>query len=103
MNKLLSRSASVVLRLILYHGEVYRLAPTGRWIRILRGRAWVTYAAKDILLARGDEAHFASGQGFALVSAVGRTPLVLEILGPESRISSSILSPVLRLATGTRH
>ncbi len=100
MNKLVSPSDSVILRLVLYRGEVYRLPPAGRGVRILKGRAWVTHAGEDILLRRGDEAQLACGQGFALASAVGCTPLVLEVLGQDCRTSSSVLSPVFSQATG---
>ena len=98
MNKSVSRSASVLLRLVLYRGEVYRVPPAGRGVRTLRGRAWVTYGGEDILLTRGDETQFASGQGAALVSAVGCVPLVLEVLGQDRRTSSSALRSVLSLA-----
>jgi len=76
MNELVSGSANVILRLVLYRGEVYRLPPAGRGVRILKGRAWVSHAGQDILLARGDEAHLAAGQGLTLVSTVGCAPLI---------------------------
>ena len=95
MNKSVSRSASVLLRLVLYRGEVYRVPPAGRGVRILKGRAWITYGEEDILLTCGDETDLASGQGAALVSAVGRAPLVLEVLGQDRRTSPSTFRPVL--------
>jgi hypothetical protein len=95
MNKSESRLASVLLRLILYRGEVYRVPPAGQGVRILKGRAWATYGGEDILLAHGDETHFASGHGAALVSAVGCAPLILEVLGQDRRASPSALHPVL--------
>jgi len=95
MNELVSGSANVILRLVLYRGEVYRLPPAGRGVRIVKGRAWVSHAGQDILLARGDEAHLAAGQGLTLVSTVGCAPLILEILGQDRRAAPSALSPVL--------
>jgi hypothetical protein len=95
MNKSISRSAGVFLRLVLYRGEVYRVPPAGQGVRILRGRAWVTYGGQDILLTRGDETHFASGQDAALVSAVGCAPLVLEVEGQGRRASPLALRSVL--------
>ncbi len=95
MNKSVSRSANVLLRLVLYRGEVYRVPTAGRGVRILKGRAWATYGGEDILLARGDETQFASGQGAALVSAVGCAPLVLEVLGQDRRTLPSALRSVL--------
>jgi hypothetical protein len=100
MNELVSRSADVALRLVLYRGEVYRFSPAGRGLRTLKGRAWVTYSGEDIFLARGDEVCLASGQGFALVSAVGRTPLILEVVAQDCRAASSILSPALSGTAG---
>jgi hypothetical protein len=105
MNEIVSRSASVLLRLVLYRGEVYRVPPVGRGVRILRGRAWVTYAGEDILLARGDEACLASTQGAALVSAVGCAPLVLEVLGRDCRLrlQSYVLFSVRRVRDERLH
>ena len=100
MNEFVSRSDSVALRLVLYRGEVYRFAPAGRGLRIHKGRAWVTYAGEDILLARGDEARLALSQGFALVSPVGCSPLILEIVEQDCWAASSILSPALSPAAG---
>jgi len=100
MNELVSRSADVALRLVLYRGEVYRFPPTGRGLRILKGQAWVSYAGEDILLGRGDATCLASSRGFALVSAVGRTPLILEVVEQDCPAASSILSPVLGGAAG---
>jgi hypothetical protein len=100
MNELVSRSANVTLRLVLYRGEVYRFPPAGRGLRILKGRAWVSYAGEDILLARGDETRLAPGQGFALVSAVGRTPLILEVVEQDCPAASPILSLALSGAAG---
>ena len=100
MNEVVSRSADVVLRLVLYRGDVYRFPPAGRGLRILRGRAWISYAGEDILLARGDEAYLASSQGFALVSPVGCAPLILEIVEQDCRVASSRLNPVLSPAAG---
>ncbi len=95
MNKSVSRSAGVLLRLVLYRGEVYRVPPAGRGVRILKGQAWATYGGEDILLTRGDETQFALGRGAALVSAVGCAPLVLEVLAQDRRASPSTLRPVL--------
>jgi hypothetical protein len=99
MNEFVSRSANVALRLVLYRGDVYRFPPGGRGLRILRGRAWVTYSGEDMFLARGDEACLVPNRGFALVSAVGRTPLILEVV-QDCRAASPALSPALSGAAG---
>jgi hypothetical protein len=84
--------AGVILRLVLYHGEVYRLPEAWRKIRVRSGRAWVTLAGQDTVLACGEEAGLGRGKDFAVVSALGPAPLVLEILGEERRESSAILA-----------
>jgi hypothetical protein len=100
MRELVSPSADVALRLVLYRGEVYRFPPAGRGLRIVKGRAWISYAGEDIVLARGDETHLTSRQGFALVSAVGRTPLILEVVQQDCPAAFSILRPALGGAAG---
>ncbi len=98
MNKSVSSSAGVLLRLVLYRGEVYRVPPTGQGVRVLKGRAWATYGGEDILLTRGEEMDLASGRGAALVSAVGCAPLILEVLGRDRRTSPSAFRPILNPA-----
>jgi hypothetical protein len=82
----------VILRLVLYRGEVYRLPEAWRKIRIRSGLAWLTFAGQDTVLACGEEAGFGPGKDFALVSALGHAPLVLEILGEERRGAYAILA-----------
>jgi hypothetical protein len=85
----------VMLRLVLYPGELYRLPQAGRGIRVCSGRAWTTCEGRDILMAQGETACIASGADAVLISAVGHIPLVLEVLGDSGSISSSIITPVL--------
>ncbi len=100
MNELVSPSADVAMRLVLYRGEVYRFPPAGRGLRIVKGRAWISYAGEDIVLGRGDETCLTSSQGFALVSAVGRTPLILEVVSQDCPVTSPLLSPALSGTAG---
>ena len=69
------------LRLILYKDEVCRLPQACREIRVLSGRAWVTIPEKDMFLNPGDKVVLDSRKAFALASALGNTPLVLEVWG----------------------
>lgn len=81
-------SAAILLRLVLWRNEVFRLSPESRGVRVLAGRAWVTYAGQDLILGRGDEVSITPGGDFALLSALGRRPLIVEILGagrPQAR------------------
>ena len=73
-----TQSLSDMLRLILYKDEVCRLPTTFKEIRVLSGLAWLTINGKDIMLGQGQKIALSSKEGFALVSAMCNTPLVLE-------------------------
>jgi hypothetical protein len=68
------------LRIVVYRGEIARLPAGGRALRAVSGKAWITYAGRDIILAPGEAAALAAGEDIALVSALGRNPLVLELV-----------------------
>jgi hypothetical protein len=92
--------AGVMLRLVLYRGEVYRLPEAWRKLRVRSGLAWVTFAGQDTILACGQEAGLGPGKDFPVVSALGHSPLVLEILGQEHRSSYPILDSAVNPALG---
>ena len=73
-------SSAVALRLVLYEREVYRLPRSCPGIRVVDGEAWVSFAGKDTVLQCGEELQLKSGRDFAVVSTVGRSVLVLEVL-----------------------
>ena len=50
-------------------------------IRVLSGRAWVTVPEKDMFLSPGDKVVLNPQKAFALASALGNVPLVLEVRG----------------------
>jgi hypothetical protein len=99
MNKFAQSSTKVILRLVLYRAEAYRLPRACRGIRVRSGVAWATFTGKDIILGCGEETYVTSGKDFVVVSAVGHTPLVLEILGDTHQgsfsISSCVVDPTL--------
>lgn len=70
-----------MLRLVLYKGEVYRLPATSQGIRVLSGVAWVTVTGEDRFLLSNEQASLRLNNEIALVSALDRTPLVLEVWG----------------------
>ncbi len=76
-----NRQTATMLRLVLYKGEVYRLSAAGRGIRILSGIAWATVAGEDMFLVAGETVTFPLRADGVLVSALSRSPLVLEVLG----------------------
>ena len=74
-----SKMAAAMLRLVLYQHELCRLPPKCRSIRVLAGQAWVTLAGEDLILAAGEKVQFVPTKDFALVSALGSFPLIMEI------------------------
>jgi hypothetical protein len=72
--------AKAMLRLLLYRGELYCLPPMRQCIHVSSGSAWITHAGKDIILTQGGKASLASSKDFALVSALGDSPLIVEIM-----------------------
>jgi hypothetical protein len=93
-------STRVILRLVLYQDEVYRLPEDCQAVRARSGRAWVTFAGRDIVLEAGQEARFGSGKDIAVVSCVGRAPLILEILGRGRRRSILMSGPIANPSMG---
>jgi len=48
-------AASLMLRLLLRHNEVFRLPAASRGIEVVAGMAWVTVNGRDIFLALGEK------------------------------------------------
>ena len=74
-------AASRMVRLLLRHNEVFRLPATSRAIEVVAGTAWVTVNGRDIFLASGERLWLPSRRDSALISALGRTLLILEVFG----------------------
>lgn len=86
----------VALRLVLYSGETYRVDRSSAGLRVRDGAAWVTFAGRDAILGRGEELLLEKARDFAVISALGRSPLVLEVLGRERATSGALTRPRLR-------
>ena len=67
-----------VPRLMLLPHEVCRLPETASTVYVVMGQAWITTAGKDIIAACGET--YPVGKD-AVISSVGKTPLILEIVG----------------------
>jgi hypothetical protein len=80
----------ISLRLALYANEVARLPETCRGVTVREGQAWVTVAGQDRILGAGDHAAFEPDRYPAIVTALGGTPLILEVLGGERPRSASV-------------
>jgi len=89
----------VALRLVLYHGETYRLARSSPGVRVLEGAAWVSFAGTDIILGRGEETRFQPSRDFAVVSPLGATPLVFEVLARSRHAQLASHPPLSATAT----
>lgn len=76
----LVNSDSIQMRLIVYPGELFRLAQTGQRVRVADGRAWVSTQNQDVVLAAPEAVQLPVSSQAALVSAVGAQTLVLEVL-----------------------
>jgi len=88
-------AASLMLRLMLRYNELFRLPAASRGLAVVAGTAWVTVNGQDIFLACGERLWLPSPRDAALISALGRTPLILEVFGATSapRHAALVASP----------
>jgi hypothetical protein len=70
----------VLLRLVINPDEVYRLPEAGQCVRVTSGRAWVTAQGRDFVLEPNHSLKLAASPEAMLVSPLGQTPVVLEVL-----------------------
>ena len=56
-------------------GQVLRLKNTIREITVISGRAWVSYAGRDMILNPGDRAYFAVNHDVPVISPLGNSAL----------------------------
>lgn len=88
-------NVTALMRLVLTKGEVYRVPSNYRGLRVRSGQAWITLNGRDLVFKRGDEATLEAKNEFAVVSALGRIPLVIELLGETPRHSTTDPHPVV--------
>ncbi len=75
----LSRCADSPLRVVLVEGEALKLPRASRLLRVLTGSAWVSQAGRDTFLQAGERFRPTEGRDPAVVSPLGRLPLLLEM------------------------
>jgi hypothetical protein len=90
--------AKTQLRVMLMRGEVQSVKSNYRGLRVRSGRAWVTLNGRDLVLKRGEEVALEVRHAAAVVSPLGHTPLVIELLSETPRQPTA--DP--RLAISTR-
>lgn len=61
-------------------GEIFRIPAICQEVRVLSGSAWISVEQQDIILNPGEKALLTSNKGLAILSALGKVPLTLEIL-----------------------
>jgi hypothetical protein len=66
-------------RIVLYPDELYRVPASYQKLRVVTGTAFVTQAARDLVLGPGHEAHLDGKADFALVSPLHSSQLILEL------------------------
>ncbi|MCK6629838.1 MAG: DUF2917 domain-containing protein [Anaerolineae bacterium] len=93
-----AKPAGVIVRLMLRHDEVFRLPAISRAVQVVSGLAWLTVDGEDIFLGNGQRLWLVSAKGTALVSALGQTPLILEVLGDSAAASPGMESMLKNLA-----
>jgi len=74
-------NTGIQVRVMLLKGEVHRVKSSYRGLRVRSGRAWITVSGCDLVLKRGEEVALEMQQDAAVVSPLGRAPLVIELLG----------------------
>lgn len=68
------------LRIALLHNEQFRFPSSSAWrLRILSGKAWLTFGGQDYSLASGDSLAVPRVRNGAIISTMGEDALFLEI------------------------
>jgi hypothetical protein len=70
----------VTCQFTLEKSELFRIPSTCKELHILAGTAWITVAGRDIVLTCGEKASFEPNKDRAILSALGKTSVILEVL-----------------------
>lgn len=79
-NKVKSNFQIMPRRFILQNGEVFRINHFYSEFQVLSGVAWVTIEGKDLILRSGEKLKFESKKAVAIISALGKQQLIVEVL-----------------------
>ncbi len=73
------RTRDCQLRLVLCAGEVHRIRRPHAQVRVVFGVAHVSQAGRDIIVSAGDCTMIDDKADVALLSALGKQPLIVEL------------------------
>ncbi|GEM_PF-3026010 len=95
---LISENLEIRCLLTLGKNEVFRVPSTHRALQVVSGVAWISLAGGDFILTQGDRLSTTAIGDFALISGLGRIPLVLEVWGekPSPRLSHSLMQTLFK-------
>lgn len=74
------QKSAICYRFTLNKGELFRFPSECREVHVLSGVAWLTVGGEDIILTAERKASIPSNKDFALISALGDVPLILEVI-----------------------
>jgi hypothetical protein len=66
-------------RILLYPGELYRIASHHRRVRVVQGAAYLSYSGKDYIVQPGEAVSVKGACDMALVSPMRSEALVMEL------------------------
>jgi hypothetical protein len=84
---------------MLRRDEVFRLPAASQAVQVVSGLAWLTMAGEDILLKSGQKLWLVANKDLVLISALGQSPLVLEVMGDRALQGMLIAPPQSRPGT----
>lgn len=76
----LPRPVVPLCQLALEASAVCRLHPRPAILRVRTGQAWISWKGEDIILSEGQEIRFTGAGDVPVLSSVGHTPLVVDLL-----------------------
>ena len=71
-------------QIVLLPGQVVGLSRTRQSLRVRRGKAWVSWRGEDIIIEAGHSVELNGGHDRPVLSEIGRTPAVVELIVLES-------------------
>lgn len=64
--------------------DVYRIPPRYGMVRVVQGKAWLSYSGRDVIVNAGEERRLEHVDA-ALISMLGRITLMVELVEDQTR------------------